>query len=117
TDQIIARTNGGFMLRLNLAAPGPLAAEDSGDGADNAIASALAASSSPASNVRVPGWISSRLAKVDLNSGAIADLFTRLAEADNPRSRAILTAANRVTDALGLDDSLLESLIDDLGVA
>jgi hypothetical protein len=38
-------------------------------------------------------------------------VFTNLAEADSPRSKALLVAANEITDSLGLDDSLLESLI------
>jgi hypothetical protein len=52
------------------------------------------------------------LASVDLNSGPIAKLFTQLAESNSPRATAVLTKAHEVADALGLDDSLLESLIE-----
>ncbi len=106
-DELVARNNGGFLTR-NLTWTAP-PAED-GDGAGSAVASALAATSTP-SLPRVPGWISNRLATVDLNSGPVARLFTALADANTPTTRSLLLAANEVTDALGLDDSLLESLI------
>jgi hypothetical protein len=35
-----------------------------------------------------------------------------LAESNSPRATAVLTKAHEVADALGLDDSLLESLIE-----
>ena len=116
-DELLARGHYAFLLRINIPAAGPLAApaaaEDS-SGSGGASALALAVPSQSAAAPKLPGWISSRLAKVDLNSGPIAALFTRLAEADTPRSHAILTAADRIADALGLDDSLLDSLLDDL---
>ena len=116
-DELLARAHYAFMLRINIPAAGPLAApaaaeDSSGSGVASALA--LAVPSQSAAAPKLPGWISSRLAKVDLNSGPIAALFTRLAEADTPRSHAILTAADRIADALGLDDSLLDSLLDDL---
>ena len=52
---------------------------------------------------------------LDLNSGPIARFFTHLAEINTPTSRAILVAADQIADALGLDDSLLDSLLADLG--
>ncbi len=105
-DELIARTNGGFLTRnLNWTPP---AGDD--DDSGSAVASALAATSTP-SLPRVPGWISGRLATVNLNSGPVAKLFTALADANTPTTRSLLLAANEVTDALGLDDSLLEELI------
>ena len=110
-DELVARTNGGFLTRnLTWTPPaGPLAAAGDDD-SGSAVASALAATSTP-SLPRVPGWISNRLATVDLNSGPVARLFTALAQANTPTTRSLLLAANEVTNALDLDDSLLESLI------
>jgi hypothetical protein len=107
-DELVARANSGFLTR-NLtwnppAAPLAAAADD------GAVATALAIKATP-SLPAVPGWISHRLQSVDLNSGPAAKLFTALAEANTPTTRSLLLAANEVTNALDLDDSLLESLI------
>ena len=119
-DEIIARNNVGTLTRvINWVAPAApvaepaLATEESSDDGGSAVASALSMRPK-ASAPKVPGWITSRLASVDLNSGRIAQLFTKLAEVNTPGTRSLLLAANEVTDALDLDDSLLESLIDGL---
>ncbi len=119
SDELVARNNTGILTRnLTWNPPAaPLAAvadNDSGNDSGNAVASALAAKST-SSTLQVPGWISQRLASVNLNSGPVAKLFTTLAEANTPTTRSLLLAANEVTNALDLDDSLLESLIEGLG--
>src|SRR5690606_37629315 len=114
TDSVQVFANLGSIARINIGPGGPFAPEAepavAGDDGSSAVASALAISSS-SSAPKVPGWISSRLAQVDLHSGPIARLFTHLADANTPRTKALLVAANEFTDSLGLDDSLLESLI------
>ncbi len=77
------------------------------------MASALAVPRSLAA-AHVPRWLESRLGNVDLNSGPVAKLFTHLAEVNTPRSRAVLEGIHAATDTLGLDDTLLESLLDDI---
>jgi hypothetical protein len=110
-DELVARANSGFLTRnLTWNPPAAPLAAAADDGSDGAIATALAAKALP-SLPKVPGWISHRLESVDLNSGPAAKLFTALAEANTPTTRSLLLAANEVTNALDLDDSLLESLI------
>jgi hypothetical protein len=111
TDAAIVFANIGSIVRINIGAGGPFAPE-ADPAADSGVAQALAATASSTSLPKLPGWISSRLASVDLNSGPIAKLFTQLAESNSPRATAVLTKAHEVADALGLDDSLLESLIE-----
>jgi hypothetical protein len=112
TDSVIVFANGGTIQRINIAGGGPFAPE-----ADPAVGVAQAlAATVPSGLPKVPGWLTSRLGSVDLNTGKVADLFTKLAEVNTPGTRSILLAANQVTNALGLDDTLLESLIADLGL-
>ncbi len=115
TDASVVFANLGNITRISIAAGGPFAPDAepavAGDGSGSAVASALAARSGPTGLPKLPGWIASRLSSVDLNSGPMARLFTQLAEANTPRSNAMLAKINQVTDALGLDDALLESLI------
>ena len=80
------------------------------------VASALTASAPSSLTDGVPKWLSNRLESIDLNSGTPARLFQYLHDANTPRSRALLQKFNDVTDALGLDDELLESLLADLGL-
>jgi subtilisin family serine protease len=90
----------------------PLVASDSG------VASALTAPTTggtPSLN-GVTTWITTRLANVDLNSGAPARLFQHLHDVNTPRSRAQLQKFDAVADARGLDDELLDLLIADLGL-
>jgi hypothetical protein len=115
TDAAIVAANIGTIQRISILVGGPFAPEAepavAGDDGSSAVASALAAKTGPVGLPKLPGWIASRLSSVDLNSGPMARLFTQLAEANTPRSNAMLAKINQVTDALGLDDALLESLI------
>jgi hypothetical protein len=115
-DSASVFANLGSVTRLNIGIGGPFAPEAepavASDGSTSAVASALAAKAGPSGLPKLPSWIASRLGSVDLNSGPIAKLFTQLAEANTPRANAVLAKVNQVTDALGLDDSLLESLIE-----
>ena len=61
-------------------------------------------------------WLSSELKNVNLNSGAAATIFEALAAADTKLTRSILVEADKVADELGLDDSLLDSILVDLGL-
>ncbi len=81
------------------------------------MASALAISSGQTDGVQLPRWLANRLASVELNSGPIGHLLTHLAEANTPRSRALLVKADQIADALDLDHPLLDLLLDDLGLA
>jgi hypothetical protein len=56
------------------------------------------------------------LSSIDLNSGKIANFLEHLAEQDTPRARSLLVKADQVADALGLDDTLLDSILSDLGL-
>jgi hypothetical protein len=115
-DSVQVFANLGSIVAINIPGGGPFAPEAdpavAGDGGSSAVASALAAKAGPSGLPKLPGWIASRLGSVDLNSGPIAKLFTHLAEANTPRANAVLAKVNQVTDALGVDDSLLESLIE-----
>jgi hypothetical protein len=53
---------------------------------------------------------------VDLNSSPTARYFEHLADQNAPAARKILVADDKVADSLGLDDSLLDSLLADLGL-
>jgi hypothetical protein len=114
TDASLVFSNIGTIVRLNLGAGGPFApeADPAADDGNSGVAQALTAQANPSGLPKLPGWIASRLSSVNLNSGPIAKLFTQLAESNSPRADAVLAKVNEVTDALGLDDSLLESLID-----
>jgi hypothetical protein len=61
-------------------------------------------------------WLASRLENVNLNSGVAATIFEALAVADTKLTRSILTEADKVADQLGLDDTLLDSILVDLGL-
>jgi hypothetical protein len=56
-------------------------------------------------------WIANRHAHLDLNHGPIAKYFQHLAHDGTPKSWGILVKADEVADALGLDDTLLDSLL------
>ena len=64
----------------------------------------------------IGAWIVNRLSRVDLNNGPVATYLEHLAEDDTAKSRAILVAADRVADALDLDDTLLDSLLAGMGL-
>ena len=76
------------------------------------VSSATPSLASPA----IPAWILNRLQHVDLNSGPVAKYLEHLADEGTARSKAILVVADRVADALKLDDTLLDSLLVRLGL-
>ncbi len=118
-DQIIARLNTGFLPRIDIPAPGalpaaaPSAVDAPSDAGTSAVAISLAAPPAAATPGQAVTWVQSRLESIDLNEGPIARWFTQLADSGMPRAQAVLKAADRFADALGLDDSLLDSLLDD----
>ena len=57
-----------------------------------------------------------RLSHLDSNSGPVAQYFERLAHENTAKSRAILVTAERTAHALNLDDTLLDSLLVNLGL-
>ena len=119
TDESAVRLNGTNPATatryLNLTtAP---AAPESGDVSDAGVASALAAPALTNADGGAPKWLTNRLDNIDLNSGSPAKLFQYLHDTNSPRSRALLQKFDSVADVLGLDDTLLESLLADLGSA
>ena len=90
---------------------------------DSGIASALTAlATTNVSSGQIPGWISSRLSNINLNTGIAATIIDDLAKAAEGKgleaklARTILVDADKVADALHLDDSLLDSVLVDLGL-
>ncbi len=131
TDSSLALANVANLTRINLSAGsmGPVGGGDisgSGGGSieagpaasaagDSGIASGLSATAAAASSpVHVPAWVLDRVRKLDLNSGPVADYFQYLHDQGTPQAKAILTKADRIADALHLDDHFLDSLLDDL---
>ena len=133
-DTTDAQTHGtttktGLQL-LQLGTPGPFAPPPGGDSSDSttsdsttsdtssgdsALDSALSASS-VTSSASLPAWVVNRLQQLDLNSGPIANFLEHLADADTPRAQAILVKADHIADALDLDDTLLDSILVELGL-
>ena len=74
----------------------------------------MTAPATPGGDLKVPGWIANRLDSIDLNSGVPAKVFQQLHDMNTPKSRALLQKFDAVADALGLDDTLLDSLQADL---
>ncbi|MEX0677613.1 MAG: hypothetical protein WD063_11095 [Pirellulales bacterium] len=108
-DQIVARGNGGFQLKINITGPPPPAPAAFGDdGSGSAVASALAAPSSSGGGSDA-GWVSTRLASVSLDSGPVGAAIAQLTEADSPGA---LGGSDGGDDDL---DSLLDSILGDLG--
>ncbi len=60
--------------------------------------------------------LSSELTHVNLNTGAAATIFEAMAAADTKLTRSILVEVDKVADELGLDDTLLDSILGDLGL-
>ncbi len=126
TDSSLALANVASIVRINLSAGsmGPVG----GDGGieaspaasaagDSGIASGLSATAATArSPVHVPAWVLDRLRKLDPNSGPVADYFQYLANEGTAKAKTILTKADRIADAVHLDDHFLDSLLDDLGL-
>jgi hypothetical protein len=107
-DRSAAIANIGSITRISLGTGGPFAP---GEG-DAGISSALAGAAAPAPAVALPPGIARRLQSGDLSANRIAAFFRHLATAGTPRAEAILTAADRAVEALGLDDSLFDELED-----
>ena len=104
--EITAALDRGRSRSRDLASPRP------GPGTLRGRGVPAAAKAGPAGLPNLPGgWIAARLSHVDLNHGPAAKFFTHLAEANTPRANAVLAKIHHITDELGLDDSLLESLI------
>ncbi|MBI3838435.1 MAG: hypothetical protein HY288_10945, partial [Planctomycetia bacterium] len=97
-------------------APAP-AAPAAASGSDAGVASGLAGTlTSTTAPPTIPVRIVNRLARlelnrIDLNSGLVAKYFEQLADEGTPKARAILVVADRVVDALLLEDGLLDSLV------
>ena len=60
----------------------------------------------------VPKWLVNRIEEIKFNSLGPARLFQHLGEVSSPRSRALLSTF----DAVDVDEELLESVFDDLGL-
>jgi hypothetical protein len=132
-DQLLARNNTqtlGATRYINIAAAGPFAplppqGESSSDSGatglasgNGTVASALAASTSGPTQSRppIPAWMVNRLSHLDWNSGPVAKYFEQLAHQNTAKARAILIQADRAADVLNLDDTLLDSLLVNLGL-
>jgi hypothetical protein len=88
---------------------------------DASIVSALVIASARPSPPPIPSWIPNRLAhlaltRIDLNHDPLTNYFEDLAHEDTAKSGAILVEANQVVDALGLDDEVVDGLLNGLGV-
>ena len=74
------------------------------------------------SSGQIPGWISSRLSNINLNTGIAATIIDDLAKAaagkglEAKLARTVLLDADKIADALHLDDSLLDSVLVNLGL-
>jgi hypothetical protein len=80
-----------------------------------AVPSTLVSSSQSPAPPAIPPWLTNRLANrdlnsIDLNSGPLADYFEHLAHENAVKSREILVEANQPSDALGLDDELIDGV-------
>ena len=80
---------------------------------DAVVASALVSTSTSQlpSLQAIPPWITSRLAHLDLNHGTLAKYLTHLEHKATAKAKAILSEADQIADALGLDDELLDGLV------
>ncbi len=87
---------------------------------DTGLASALSGLSGSLKTGTLPpprlDWLASELKDADLKAGAAATIFEAVAVAKTKPARSILVEAGTDADGLGLDDSLLDSILVDLGV-
>ncbi len=138
SDENAARGNGATVKFIKIAANTPLAPDASpsvapdlsvapavtaapaSSGGDTGLASGLTSLLNSLKTGTLPplrlDWLASRLENVNLNSGVAATIFEALAVADTKLTRSILTEADKVADQLGLDDTLLDSILVDLGL-
>lgn len=121
TDALASRNNptsiANALCFINLANP-PAAPEASPASDNGAVASALSA---PAASVETtspgaPRQFVDRLEGLDLNGGLIGKFFEHLTNRTAPQAKKILAAVDQLADQFGLDDSLLDSLLADLGL-
>ena len=138
SDENAARGNGATVKFIKIAANTPLAPDASpsvapdlsvapavtaapaSSGGDTGLASGLTSLLNSLKTGTLPplrlDWLASRLENVNLNSGVAATIFEALAVADTKLTRSILVEADKVADQLGLDDTLLDSILVDLGL-
>jgi hypothetical protein len=117
-DQTHGTTNSTGLVTITIAGGGPFAPPPpSGtDSSSAAVASSLASPTASPTAPAIPKWLVNRLSHLDLNSGRVATFFEHLAQEDTAKSRAILVKADKIADALNLDDTLLDSLLVKLGL-
>ncbi len=138
SDENAARGNGATVKFIKIAANTPLApdafpsvapdlsvapavsAAPASSGGDTGLASGPTSLLNSLKTGTLPplrlDWLASQLENVNLNSGVAATIFEALAVADTKLTRSILTEADKVADQLGLDDTLLDSILVDLGL-
>ena len=140
SDSLIARGNPGSIRFINISNPPSApdadpnaspsaspsvttAATPTTSNGDSGIASALTAlATTNVSSGPIPGWIASRLSNVNLTTGVAATIIDDLAKAaagqglEAKLAKTILVDADKVADVLNLDDALLDSVLDDLGL-
>ncbi len=138
SDENAARGNGATIKFIKIAANTPLAPDASpsvapdlsvapavtaapaSSGGDTGLASGLTSLLNSLKTGTLPplrlDWLAGRLENVNLNSGVAATIFEALGTANTKLTRSILTEADKVADQLGLDDTLLDSILVDLGL-
>ena len=139
SDENAARGNGATIKFIKIAANTPLAPDASPaiapaitvaptsttpaaglSSGDTGLASGLAALLGSLKTGSLPplrlDLLASQLKHVNLNTGAAATIFEALAAADTRLTRSILVEADKIADELGLDDTLLDTLLGDLGL-
>ncbi len=137
SDENAARNNGATVKFIKVAANTPLAPDASAAVApdltvppsttvapettgDTGIASGMTALLNSLKTGTLPplrlDLLPSELKNVNLNSSVAAAIFEALAIADTKLTKSILVEADKVADELGLDDTLLDSILVDLGL-
>jgi len=113
-DQLAARSNAGLLTRISIAAPpaGPLAAAD---GSDSAVASALALPKLSGGE-DASGRVAQRERTFELKAAAVAKAFSQLLEGEFARVKAV-QVIERIGEVSGIDDALVDTLLDELGLA
>jgi hypothetical protein len=120
TDAAIVAANIGTIQRLSILVGGPFAPEAdpavASDDGSSAVASALAARSGPAGLPKLVDQIATPFVASKLNTSAIANVFSQWA-ADHPvQTRAVVSGIQQASEVLGVDDNLLDSLLDEIGL-
>ena len=120
TDAAIVAANIGTIQRISILVGGPFAPEAdpavASDDGSSAVASALAARSGPAGLPKLVDQIATPFVASKLNTSAIANVFSQWA-ADHPvQTRAVVSGIQQASEVLGVDDNLLDSLLDEIGL-